>query len=128
EHDCFHLQELLREECNTEKIWSLAKSDDSTYRVAIPALERIIEIDPDNIDAITYLGTCQYMIGEDERAREMLDLAKSKSAEIDVSVLLLEAFISDDRDRQIHLCRQVLEIDSTNETALENLKNWDEID
>jgi tetratricopeptide (TPR) repeat protein len=114
------LKDMLKFETDTEKLRLIAESDSTLEYVAIPALERLLEIDPNDARAIAFIGFCLFMEGEDEQAEEKLFWAKKINPE-EVKVLELGACLSNDPKKVVQIYKKILEIDPENLVALENL-------
>jgi tetratricopeptide (TPR) repeat protein len=114
------LKDLLKTETDIDKLRLVAESDSTLEYVAIPALERLLEINPNDARAIAFIGLCLFMSGEDDEAQEKLSIAKSIDPE-EIGVLELEAFMSDNYEKSLEIYSKIFEIDPENVNALEHL-------
>lgn len=89
--------------------------------VSIPLSERILELNPSDVDAIVALGFLFWLDGEDDKAWEQVKRARNINVE-HVGALTLQAALTKDRNAQVRMYEKVLEIDPSNEVAQGNLK------
>ena len=104
-----------------EGLRKLADQYTPHIEVSIPINERILELNPDDVDTIVALGFLFWLDGEDGQAWKQVERAKKINAG-HVGALTLEAALTKDRNTKVRLYERVLEIDTGNRVARENLK------
>jgi hypothetical protein len=99
----------------------LAEKFTPYVEVSVPVYERILELDPQDADAMVNLGFVFFLDGEDENARVQVEAATRVDPE-HVGAMGLEAALSRDRTTKIHLYQKMLAKDPANQVAIANLK------
>jgi hypothetical protein len=112
---------LVGAETDVEGLRQLAEDYAPFTGVSAPALSRIVELNPADVDALVVLGWVRWLDGEDEQGREYLGRAKRLAPE-HVEVLTLEAALATEPAAKLSLYRKVLSQDPTNRVALGKLE------
>jgi tetratricopeptide (TPR) repeat protein len=100
---------------------SLAEEFTPHSEISIPAYQRILEIHPEDPDALVDLGFVYWLCGEDDEARDCLNRAYSLDSEHQ-KALLLDAALEPDYRRKRTLYERALERDPANQVAIANLR------
>ncbi|MBI1930494.1 hypothetical protein HYR99_40400 [Candidatus Poribacteria bacterium] len=111
----------LKKVKDLQELRKLADKYTPHIEVSIPLNERILELNPSDVEAIVALGFLFWLDGEDDKAWQQIKQARSLNAE-HVGALTLEAALTTDRNAQVMLYESVLERDPNNRVAQENLK------
>ena len=111
----------LKQVKDVEVLRTLADKYTPHIEVSIPLNERILELNPSDVEAIVALGFLFWLDGEDDKAWEQVKRAETINAD-HVGALTLEAALIKDRNAQVRMYERVLEIDPSNNVAQGNLK------
>jgi tetratricopeptide (TPR) repeat protein len=90
----------------------------SEAKLSIPLLERILELNPSDGEAITSIGWILWSLGEDDASREQVERARSFGYE-SMQMLSLEAALAPDSESKISVYERILEQDSGNQHAID---------
>jgi tetratricopeptide (TPR) repeat protein len=120
-HDKQQFHHLLKQETNIEKLKQLVEIHTPYTQVTIPLLERVLDLNSNDIEAIISLGWAFWSIGEDDSAKNYLETAKRLTSE-GANLLPLEAALTPDTQGRIQIYKEILEKDPTNSVALSNLE------
>ena len=115
------LKKHLKRVKDVEGLRELANKYTPHVEVSIPINERILELNPDDVDAIVALGFLFWLDGEDSKAGGQVKRARKINAG-HVGMLTLEAALTKNRNTKVRLYKRVLEVDLGNQVARENLK------
>ncbi|MGI8906940.1 MAG: tetratricopeptide repeat protein [Candidatus Sumerlaeaceae bacterium] len=88
--------------------------------VAIPALQRLVDLSPNNVGYLARLGISHYMAGEDDKATSCLNRAREILPD-DLEVLNLAATLARDDDSKRAVYARMLELYPDHRAAFENL-------
>jgi len=112
---------LLKDEVDIARMMHVAGEYTPYVRVSKPIYERILELNPEDVNVIVQLGWVLWLDGENEASREQLESAKEIAAE-DVEVLTLDAALTKDPSAKVVLYKKILGKDPTNMIAQKNLE------
>ena len=117
--------DAMEQETHSDNLMRLAMANFPTPTdVSAPLLERILELEPRNLEALTMLGTVSWLLANDIKAYDCMKRAKEIAPD-DCSVLMHEAALSQDWDEALSLYRRVIDLypDSRDaQAARENLQ------
>jgi tetratricopeptide (TPR) repeat protein len=113
-------KELLIAENDVSMLKRIAASHWQEDQVSIPVFVRILEITPNDDEALADLGLIKYLIGEDAEASECLEKAQRINPE-GLQVLTLQAALEKRADERIKIYNKMLQVDPNNKVALHNL-------
>ncbi|MGD0116153.1 MAG: hypothetical protein ABSC13_09155 [Dehalococcoidia bacterium] len=111
----------IENETKVENLVRLAWDKYSQVDISMPLLQRVLELEPDNIEALTMLGRLAWLLADHVAAYGYVERAK-RVAPDDRSVLMQEAFLSQDWDQRLSLYRRVLELYPDAEDARKNVQ------
>jgi tetratricopeptide (TPR) repeat protein len=112
----------LSEMMDRQALWELAAGFPADPEVAIPTLERLLSLYPEDVEALVELGAVLWLMGEDEEAMRPLVRARALAPE-HIQVLMLEAALTQEPSRRIQLYRRILEKEPSHELAQGQLQN-----
>ena len=113
-------RELLALETDVRALKKVGAAHMQEDHVSIPVYQRILEINPEDDEALASLGLVKYLIGEDAEASQCLEKARRINPE-GLQVLTLQAAFEKRPDEQLKIYKKMLELDPTNRVALQNL-------
>jgi tetratricopeptide (TPR) repeat protein len=111
---------LLAAENDLGALKKIAAANWQEDEISIPVYERILEINPNDDEALGSLGLVKYLIGGDTEAAQCLEKARKINPE-GLEVLTLQAALEKRPDEKLKIYRKMLELDPTNRVALHNL-------
>jgi len=112
---------ILKKESDVDFLKNLGGKYFPDTEFTIPIYQRILEIEPDDIDAIVRLGELLWLDGEDEQSQEKLEMAKKIDSD-SIDVMFFEVILTPSLQTKIKIYQKILDKDPTNSNALELLK------
>jgi tetratricopeptide (TPR) repeat protein len=111
---------LVAGEHDVSALREFADSHWQEDEISIPVYKRVLELNPEDDKAWSYLGLVKLLIGEDAEAVQCLERARKINPD-GIEVLTLQAALEKRRDEQLKIYKKMLEQDPTNRVALANL-------
>ncbi|MDJ1183675.1 tetratricopeptide repeat protein [Roseofilum casamattae] len=111
-------QFLLAQERDLVFLETIGEKYLSDTEFSIPIYQRVLEIEPDNINAIVELSYSLYLSGEDEQSKQTLAMAKPIDSD-NIRVMSCEALITSDARTIIALYRKIIDRDPSHLNARE---------
>ncbi len=108
---------LLDKEADISFLYNLGLEYFSDTEFTIPIYHRILEIEPDYLDAIIRLIELLWLNGEKEQSQKKLVTAKKIDPE-NIELMLLEAHLAKSLNTKVQICQKILDRDPKNSDAL----------